>query len=198
MIGSFQTGVSGLQVFQEDLEVIGNNIANVNTVGYKSSHMEFEDALSQNLVTGATPMQVGTGVSTAAINTSFTGGPINPTGNSLDLAISGAGFLLLRDTSTSASYVTRDGELSLDANGYVTTNSGMRVEGYTGAGPYTSASPIGDIQINDAAAIAALNPAAAAGHYPGHLEHRFARAGQWPIKRRDHRRHRAICVAKFH
>jgi flagellar hook protein FlgE len=157
MIGSFQTGVSGLQVFQKDLEVIGNNIANVNTVGYKSSHMEFQDALSASLVTGSNPMQVGTGVSTAAINTSYTGGPINPTGNTNDLAISGAGFFLLKDVSSDANYVTRDGQLGLDGAGFVVTNSGMRVQGYTGPGPYTSASPIGDIQINDAAAIAALN-----------------------------------------
>src|SRR5664280_3618233 len=108
MIGSFQTGVSGLQVFQKDLEVIGNNIANVNTVGYKSSHMEFQDALSASLVTGSNPMQVGTGVSTAAINTSYTGGPINPTGNTNDLAISGAGFFLLKDCLLYTSPSPRD------------------------------------------------------------------------------------------
>ena len=78
MIGSFQTGVSGLQAFQKDLEVIGNNIANVDTVGYKSAHMEFEDALSQSLVGGANPMQMGTGVSVAAIKSDYSTGPINP------------------------------------------------------------------------------------------------------------------------
>ena len=62
MIGSFQTGVSGLQQFQQDLEVIGNNIANVNSVGYKSAHVEFADAFNQTLGNGITSMQVGTGV----------------------------------------------------------------------------------------------------------------------------------------
>jgi flagellar hook protein FlgE len=157
MVGSFQTGVSGLQAFQKDLEVIGNNIANVNTVGYKSSHMEFEDALSQSLVGGASPMQVGTGVSTAAINSAYTTGPITTTGNATDLAIGGNGFFIVTDPSTAASYVTRDGQFNRDSAGYLINNTGKRVQGYTGPGPYTAASPIGDIQINDAAAIAALN-----------------------------------------
>jgi flagellar hook protein FlgE len=157
MIGSFQTGISGLQEFQQDLEVIGNNIANVDTVGFKSSHMEFEDALNQSLVTGGNPMQVGTGVSTAAITTAYTNGPINNTGVTTDLAVNGTGFFVVKDASSGTTYVTRDGEFNTDANGYLMTNSGMRVQGYVGAGPYTSASTIGDIQITAAAAATALN-----------------------------------------
>jgi flagellar hook protein FlgE len=157
MIGSLQTGVSGLQQFQQDLEVIGNNIANVDTVGYKSSNMEFEDALSQSLANGSNAMQVGDGVATAAINSDYTQGTINTTGNTTDLAISGNGFFVVKDTSSGTTYVTRDGEFNLDANGYLVTNAGMRVQGYTGAGPYTAASTIGDIQINSSAAIAALS-----------------------------------------
>lgn len=63
----------------------------------------------------------------------------------------------MTDTSTGASYVTRDGEFSLDGNGYLVTANGQRVQGYTGTAPYSSASTIGDLQINSAAAIAALN-----------------------------------------
>jgi flagellar hook protein FlgE len=157
MLGSFQTGVSGLQAFQKELEVIGNNIANVDTVGYKSSRMEFEDMLSFNMVSGTNPMQVGTGVAIAAISTAFTGGPINTTGITTDLAVNGEGFFVVRDVSSGATYVTRDGQFKRDATGYLITNNDMRVQGYTGAGPYTASSPIGDILINDAAAIAALN-----------------------------------------
>jgi flagellar hook protein FlgE len=157
MIGSFQTGVSGLQAFQKDLEVIGNNIANVNTVGYKSAHMEFEDALSQSLVGGANPMQVGTGVSTAAIKSLYTSGPINTTGVTTDLAIGGNGFFVVADPASAITYVTRDGQFKVDSNGYLITNNGLRVQGYTGPGPYTAATPISSIIINDAAAIAALN-----------------------------------------
>ena len=75
MIGSLQTGVSGLQQFQQDLQVIGNNIANVNTVGYKSATMDFEDQFSQSLANGSTnPMQIGEGVTSGAINSNYTQG----------------------------------------------------------------------------------------------------------------------------
>jgi len=153
MIGSLQTGVSGLQQFQEDLQVIGNNIANVNTNGYKSQSMDFEDELSQSLSNGTNPMQIGEGVTTGAINSDDTQGTINSTGNTADMAINGSGYFIVKDSSTSASYVTRDGEFNLDANGYLVTANGQRVQGYTGS----STSTIGDLQINSAAAITALN-----------------------------------------
>src|ERR1700742_3941938 len=124
MIGSLQTGVSGLQQYQEDLEVIGNNIANVNTTGYKSSSMEFADTFSQTIGgngSGAV-MQVGSGVTTASINSDFTPGPINPTGNPSDLAVSGSGFFVVKDASSGASYVTRDGSFSVDTNGFLVNN----------------------------------------------------------------------------
>ena len=153
MIGSLQTGVSGLQQFQEDLQVIGNNIANVNTNGYKSTSMDFEDQLSQSLANGSNPMQIGEGVATAAINSDFTQGTINTTGNPTDLAISGDGFFVVKDTSSGATFVTRDGQFNLDANGFLVTANGDRVQGFTGS----STSTIGDLQINNATAIAALN-----------------------------------------
>ena len=157
MIGSLQTGVSGLQQFQEDLQVIGNNIANVNTVGYKSSSMDFEDELGQNLAQGSNLMQIGEGVATSSINSDFSQGTINTTGTTTDLAVNGDGFFVVKNPSSGTSYVTRDGQFNLDANGYLVTASGCRVQGYTGQAPYTSASTVGDLQINDATAIAALN-----------------------------------------
>jgi flagellar hook protein FlgE len=152
MIGSLQTGVSGLQQFQEDLQVIGNNIANVNTVGYKSSSMDFEDELSQNLANGNNPMQLGEGVTTGAINADFTQGTINTTGATTNLAINGNGFFLVKDPSAGVTYATRDGEFNLDSNGYLTTASGYRVQGTMG-----SATGISDLQINSTTAAAALN-----------------------------------------
>ncbi len=161
MIGSLQTGISGLEQFQQDLQVIGNNIANVDTVGYKSDRIEFQDALSQNMLGGVNPMQVGTGVATAAISTFFTAGTLNSTGVTTDLAIDGPtaqGFFVVRDANSGATYVTRDGEFKRDDNGYLITNQGLRLQGYTGPGaPYAPGSAVGDIQINDATAIAALN-----------------------------------------
>ena len=151
MIGSLQTGVSGLQQFQQDLQVIGNNIANVNTVGYKSASMDFEDSLSQNLASGPV-MQVGTGVATASINSNFTQGTLNTTGVPTDLAASGDGFFLVKDASSGLTYATRDGEFHLDANGYLVNANGNRVQGLMG-----SSATVTDLQINSASAIAALN-----------------------------------------
>ena len=171
MIGSLQTGVSGLQQFQQDLEVIGNNIANVNTTGFKSASMEFEDSFSQtfgNIGAGGI-MQVGSGVATASIDSNYTQGPINPTGIGTDLAISGNGFFVVKDPSSGASFVTRDGGFKVDANGFLETNTGYRVQGYTGTPPFTTASPIGDLQINDATAIASLNDTTDASAHVGWL-----------------------------
>jgi flagellar hook protein FlgE len=152
MIGSLQTGVSGLQQFQEDLQVIGNNIANVNTVGYKSSSMDFEDELGQNLAQGSNVMQIGEGVTTGAINSDFSQGTINTTGQTTNLAINGNGFFLVKDTSSGLTYATRDGEFNLDSNGYLVSANGDRVQGLMGSS--TSAT---DLQINSATAIAGLN-----------------------------------------
>ena len=156
MIGSLQTGVSGLQQFQEDLQVIGNNIANVNTVGYKSASMAFEDQLSQNLANGSgNSMQIGEGVGTAAINSDFTQGAVNSTGSTTDLAIQGNGFFLVTDTSSGQTYATRDGEFTCDKDGFLTNAAGFRVQGTMGA-----SATVTDLQINSATAIAALNDTA--------------------------------------
>jgi flagellar hook protein FlgE len=153
MIGSLQTGVSGLQQFQEDLQVIGNNIANVNTVGYKSATMDFEDQLSQSLANGSdSSMQIGEGVTTSAIDSNFTQGTINSDAVTMHLAVSGAGCFLVKDTSSGLTYATRDGGFNLDANGYMINANGDRVQGLMGAATTTT-----DLQINNATAIAALN-----------------------------------------
>lgn len=159
MIGSLQTGVSGLQQFQEDLEVIGNNIANVNTTGFKSADMQFADTFSQTVGNsgGGGVMQVGSGVTSSSIDSEFTQGPINPNGIKTNLAISGNGFFVVKDSSAGASYVSRDGTFKLDSNGFLINNIGYRVQGYTGTAPYSSGSTVGDLQINSATAIAALN-----------------------------------------
>jgi len=158
MIGSLQTGVSGLQQFQEDLEVIGNNIANVNTTGYKSASMQFADTFSQSFgdTGGGASRQVGTGVASSAIDAQFTQGAINGTGTKTNLAISGQGFFVVKDPTSSVSYVTRDGTFKLDNNGFLVTATGNRVQGYTGTAPFSSSSAIGDLQINAATAITSL------------------------------------------
>ena len=94
MLTSLYSGVSGLQQLQGRMDVIGNNIANVNTVGYKSARVEFADALNQTEGTtgSGSSMQIGTGVTTAGITNSFEQGAVASTGKMTDLAIKGNGF----------------------------------------------------------------------------------------------------------
>lgn len=149
MLTALDSGVSALDQFQQQLAVIGNNIANVDTVGFKGANVSFADAFSQTLGTNSGgSMQVGTGVLTAAITNQFTQGSITSTSVQTDMAINGNGFFLLADPSTGAQYVTRDGEFSVDANGYLVSSTGMRVQGYSDAGLTT----LGDIKIDNTGA----------------------------------------------
>jgi flagellar hook protein FlgE len=149
MLTSLNSGISALDQFQQELDVIGNNIANVDTVGFKSANVNFEDTLSQTLGSNASgPKQVGTGVSTASITNQFTQGALSNTDVPSDLAISGNGFFLVKDPATSATYATRDGNFGVDTNGYLIASNGMRVQGYSDA----SLSTIGDIKIDNTGA----------------------------------------------
>lgn len=149
MLISLDSGVSALDQFQENLDVIGNNIANVDTVGFKSATMDFADAFSQTLGSNASgTMQIGTGVLTSAITNQFTQGSITSTSVQTDLAVNGNGFFLVKDPSSGAEYVTRDGEFNVDSNGYLVTNNGMRVQGYSDAGLTT----LGDVKIDNTGA----------------------------------------------
>lgn len=157
LIDTLNTGVSALTAFSTGLDVVGNNIANVNTVGYKSSETSFEDSFSNTLqssspATGtqsSTPsVQVGTGVQVAGINTNFTEGALTSTGVSTDLAISGNGFFIVQDPTSLTEYATRDGQFRIDANGYLVTQNGQRVQGYTGGSSTTPlGTTVGSIQI---------------------------------------------------
>src|SRR5262245_28118052 len=109
MLRSLNSGVSGMQQFQQQMDVIGNDIANVNTTGFKGARVDFADALSQTLQsTGAGGIvQVGNGVTTDSITNQFNQGPISTTGSPTDLAISGIGFFLVRDPISGGTYATR-------------------------------------------------------------------------------------------
>ncbi len=147
MLLSLDSGISALQQFQQSLNVVANNIANVETIGFKGASVNFADTLSQTL-SGSGPsgsMQVGTGIHTASITNQFTQGSVTSTGQPNDMAINGNGFFLVKDPSTGSSYATRDGKFSVDSSGYLINNSGMRVQGYTDAGLTT----VGDIKIDN-------------------------------------------------
>jgi len=156
MLRSMFAGVSGLRTFQTMMDVVGNNIANVNTAGFKSSQVTFGEAISQLLrgASGATaergginPVQVGLGVRVASIDGVFTQGASQVTGRNTDIAIQGDGFFIL-DTGSERVY-TRAGAFTFDENGTLTGPNGTLVQGWSAdeAGVVNNTSPVQDIRI---------------------------------------------------
>ncbi len=149
MLLSLDSGVSALEQFQQQLDVISNNIANVNTVGFKSANVSFADTLSESLGSNATgPMQVGTGVTTAGVTNNYNPGELTSTGVPTDLAINGSGFFLVKDPNTGDTYATQDGEFTVNDAGELITNAGMVVQGYSDSGLAT----LGNITIDNTGA----------------------------------------------
>lgn len=122
----FQQGLSGLNATSKNLDVIGNNIANANTFGAKSSRAEFADVYA-NSISGTGGSNVGIGVNLETVAQQFTQGNISTTGNPLDLAINGRGFFQVLSPSGDTAY-TRNGQFKLDRNGYVVDNVGNKLE----------------------------------------------------------------------
>jgi len=116
----FQQGLSGLNISSKNLEVIGNNVANANTYGAKSSRAEFADMYAASLGGGGSN-GIGIGARVAAVAQQFTQGNITTTSNSLDLAINGRGFFALADSQGETVY-SRNGQFKRDANGYLINN----------------------------------------------------------------------------
>ncbi|MBS3997128.1 MAG: flagellar hook protein FlgE [Hydrogenophaga sp.] len=125
---AFQQGLSGLNSASRNLDVIGHNIANANTVGMKTSRAEFA-ALYASSVNAASGVSTGIGVTTATVSQSFTQGNITVTGNDLDVAINGNGFFELAMPNGSLAY-SRDGQFKLDRSGNIVTNQGGQLMGY--------------------------------------------------------------------
>ncbi len=138
MMRSMFAGVAGLRVHQTKMDVIGNNIANVNTVGFKKSRVNFQEMLNQTLrgasapqgnLGGTNPMQIGLGVQLGSIDVLHTGGSPQSTGRNLDMSIEGDGYFVVG--SGVNRYYTRAGNFDFDeANNLVTVN-GMKVFGWT-------------------------------------------------------------------
>ncbi|MCI3207026.1 MULTISPECIES: flagellar hook protein FlgE [Pandoraea] len=142
---AFSTGLSGLNAASKDLDVIGNNVANAATVGFKQGQAQFADIYANSLF-GAGNNTVGIGTRVAAIAQQFTQGDITVTNRQLDLAISGNGFFRVSNNGTIA--YTRNGQFSLDKNGFIVDSNGDHLTGYL-AGPngiINSVSPV-DLQI---------------------------------------------------
>ena len=171
MLRSLYSGISGLRAEQTMLDVTSNNIANVNTVGFKSSTVQFEDALSQmvsaaGLATsakaGTNPNQVGLGVRVAGVTTNLTQGSQTTTGNNLDALISGDGYFVT--TAGSQTLYTRNGSFHWDSEGRLSTADGSLVQGWpavngsvaTGSKPTTLTLPSGTVAPAKATTTASL------------------------------------------
>ncbi|TQU11480.1 flagellar hook-basal body complex protein, partial [Xanthomonas perforans] len=121
----FNTSLSGINAANADLNVTSNNIANVNTTGFKESRAEFAD-MFQSTSYGLSRNAVGSGVRVSNVAQQFSQGNIDPTGRSLDLAVSGEGFFTV--SSNGAKMYTRAGNFQTDANGYVVNPQGARLQ----------------------------------------------------------------------
>lgn len=155
---SMYSAVSGLRIHQTKMDVIGNNIANVNTVGYKKAQVTFQEVFSQ-VVRGASaptggkggtnPQQIGLGVALGSINTIHTKGPSQRTDNPTDLMIDGEGFFVVSDDPNfNNRYYTRAGNFSIDRDGNLVTADGYKVLGYAADENGNITNEITNIRIN--------------------------------------------------
>ncbi|WP_029541338.1 flagellar hook protein FlgE [Selenomonas sp. AB3002] len=157
MMRSLFSGVSGLKNHQTRMDVIGNNISNVNTTGFKSSRVTFADTLNQTMSGAAAPTgtkggvnakQVGLGSGVASVDLLFSDGSVQSTGKNTDLCISGNGLFVVKDNKQT--YYTRNGDFEFDADGnYVMPGSGLKVQGWMAddSGALSTTGPTTDIVV---------------------------------------------------
>lgn len=147
MFTSFSTALSALGAHATAVDVVGNNLANLNTPGFKASSVSFYDLVTQSLGAGLGETQVGFGVGRPLTLRSFTQGAIQASSGTLDSAVQGDGFLVLKGQQNQVVY-SRGGSLVVDKAGTLLTGKGYRVQGWTEVGGKVDTnSPVGDIVI---------------------------------------------------
>ena len=137
---SFQQGLSGLNTSSKALDVIGNNISNSSTVGFKSAETHFSDVYANSL-SGAGASQVGIGSSISGIQQAFSQGNITATNNPLDISINGGGFFRMENAAGSPTY-TRNGQFHLDNEGFIVNDQGLKLTGFPGDAKNGTPGPI--------------------------------------------------------
>src|SRR6185312_2003469 len=146
MLTALSTALSALNAQTVAIDVVGNNLANLNTTGYKASSTEFYDLVSQTMGEGG-GTQIGLGVGTPLTKRNFTNGQIQGTSGPLDLAIQGSGFLIVKDPGGATLY-TRAGDLKTDKAGNLMDSTGAYVQGWTASnGAVNTSSPIGNLVV---------------------------------------------------
>lgn len=148
MFTSFSTALSALNAASTGIDVVGNNLANLNTTGYKESVVSFHDLVSQSLGSGLGETQVGFGVARPLTTRQFSQGALQASSGQLDVAIEGDGFFVVQDPATSAMLYTRAGDFQVDKSGNLLTSTGQHVQGWTmTGGVMNTTGAVGDIQI---------------------------------------------------
>jgi len=154
LTGSLYSGISGLQTHSSKMSVIGNNLANTSTIGFKSTTMQFQDLFYQSVNTGAGVGQVGVGAGVASIYTNYAQGPYESSSEATDVAIGGNGFFMVRNSDSQEMYYTRAGSFRFDSNGYLVDPSGYRVQGWevkqgSSTGAVSTVGVSGDIRLEN-------------------------------------------------
>lgn len=150
IFGSFYSAISGLNTNSQSMSVIGDNLANMNTIGFKRSRASFQDLMAYPVIGVGTESYVGRGSMVQSVDQVMTQGSFVGTGNGLDLAIQGNGFFIVKDGANNdqTNYFTRAGQFSVDKNGYMVNGSGLRLQGYMADNSGDISSVLGDMNLN--------------------------------------------------
>ncbi|OIO04819.1 MAG: flagellar biosynthesis protein FlgE [Desulfovibrionaceae bacterium CG1_02_65_16] len=158
LTSSLYQGITGMQAHSQAISVIGNNLANVSTTGYKASNIYFEDMISQDLSTASGNSQLGLGVKVAAIYGDFSQGSIQTTTSATDLAIGGNGYFCVKPANSDETYYTRAGNFTFNNDGYLVDANNYHVQGWamkkatgstTASTDYQIYGTAGDIQVSN-------------------------------------------------
>jgi flagellar hook protein FlgE len=147
LYSSLYTGVSGMQTTSQELSIVGDNVANANTIGFKQSRAAFADVLGQNLATGAG--EVGLGSRLQAVQKILTQGALTQTGMATDLAIQGGGFFMVEGPA-GENFYTRAGQFTVDQDGYLVNLDGLQVQGYQADSAGQISGSLGSMMVGDA------------------------------------------------
>jgi len=152
LMSAMYTGISGLSVHSQAMSVIGNNLANTSTMGFKRTSVQFEDFFYSNVTTGGTFGQVGMGANIASLYGDFSQGSFQDTSSSTDMAISGNGFFMVHNPNSENLYYTRAGNFTFDKNGYLVDPNGYVCQGWkaytdSSTGKVSNIGSLGDIKL---------------------------------------------------
>ncbi|MDR5658263.1 flagellar hook protein FlgE [Serpentinicella sp. ANB-PHB4] len=195
MMRSMFSAISGLNSHQTKMDVIGNNIANVNTVGFKGGRVTFQEVFNQTLQGagaaqgnrgGTNPRQVGLGVSVASMDTFHVRGAVESTGYNTDAMINGDGFFIVSDDGGTTRSYTRAGNFSLDEDGSLVTPDGYKVMGYEHIGDGNFSTQLSTMQISKAETVPAQSTGTIDGEpdvgvtFTGNLNANTSSLGEYP------------------